>query len=140
MTVHLAARLWIASRQLVSYVVHISCTQALTLSFCTKWPFAPVDVKVAASPQKKKLLTRNVFYLFKKTLFLAINRISSRRLRVWPLFILLLVIYFHAFSNYPDCRQCCCRSRLRIINALCRRRRRSMSRFETTGDAAASYS
>ena len=38
--------------------------------------------------------------LFKKTLFFAIHRITSRSMRVCPLFILSLVIYFHAFSQY----------------------------------------
>ena len=40
-----------------------------------------------------------MFFIDKNTIFL-IHRITSRRMRVWPLFILPLVIYFHAFSRY----------------------------------------
>ena len=39
-------------------------------------------------------------FLLIKTLFFLIHRITSRRMRVWPLFILPLMIYFHAFSRY----------------------------------------
>ena len=41
-----------------------------------------------------------MFFIDKNPLFFAIHRITSRRMRVWPLFIFQLVIYFHALSQY----------------------------------------
>ena len=78
------------------FIVILITIQALILSVCTQWPVGPVYVK---SYWPQKIYWLQMFFIDRNPFF-AIHRITSRRMRVWPLFFFQLVIYFHALSQY----------------------------------------
>ena len=51
-------------------------------------------------PPKKVTGLKYFFIDLKKPIFFVIHCVTSQRMQVSPLFILPLVIYFHAFSQY----------------------------------------
>ena len=59
------------------------------LSFYTQWPIWPVAFK--SGPK---------FLFYKSEIFWAIHCITNRRMWVWPLFLLPMVIYYYVFCQY----------------------------------------